>query len=351
MWNRREKKPFCADITPTDIHGTVEMWASMDLLDAKALMAALQEETATIGKYSDASYEVRQSWALGNLARNVLGEARGQAPQLNFYLHLTPEAIWAGDGTPGTGTPSPNTGIRVTGSGIPDGMVLTPDRVRQWFDRPWGGAGPKITFRPVIDLHEHEDSPGYEVPDRIKARVGLRDHRCVFPWCNRKAVRTDCDHTIPWKENGTGGPTCSCNLAPLCRKHHRAKTHADNHVGNAYTWWDYEPMGHEGAFLWRGPKGTMLVRTNDGVYDVSQENLTHGPRLPEQRAVGRTVSDTFAETLHRKDADHRRKEAQRVVKTIQKELPPPPSSPLTQPPPLFPSEDDEPSESLQPPPF
>src|SRR5699024_1549168 len=95
----------------------------------------------------------------------------------------------------------------------------------------------------------------------------LRDGACVFPWCQRAADRSDCDHIIPWRPEARGGPTCTCNLAPLCRFHHRAKTHADNHIGNAYTWWNYESLG-EGKYLWKGPKGSRLLRTNHGVYDL-----------------------------------------------------------------------------------
>ena len=47
-----------------------------------------------------------------------------------------------------------------------------------------------------------------------------RDRECRFPGCARTAARCDQDHTIPWE---AGGPTCPCNLAPLCRRHHRLK--------------------------------------------------------------------------------------------------------------------------------
>jgi len=180
--------------------------------------------------------------------------------------------------------------IRVEGSGVPSGTVLTPATVQAWFTRPRAIPGPKVIFRPVVDLAEHQHVDAYEVPERIQEHVGLRDGGCVFPWCHRKARNTDCDHTIPWKENGTGGPTCSCNLAPLCRRHHRAKTHADNHVGNRYTWWRYESLG-EGKYLWKGPGGSRLLRTNSGVYDVSDEHISNGPRTPDQRLRATTIAD------------------------------------------------------------
>ena len=44
--------------------------------------------------------------------------------------------------------------------------------------------------------------------------------RCVFPHCTQPAARCDCDHSIPY---AAGGTTCSCNTAPVCRRHHLAR--------------------------------------------------------------------------------------------------------------------------------
>jgi hypothetical protein len=50
--------------------------------------------------------------------------------------------------------------------------------------------------------------------------VNARDRHCRFPGCLVTAIRCDTDHTIPHE---AGGPTCPCNMAPLCRRHHRLK--------------------------------------------------------------------------------------------------------------------------------
>lgn len=62
---------------------------------------------------------------------------------------------------------------------------------------------------------------GYAVPDRLARYLAGRHPRCVFPGCALPAHRCDWDHVIPWPD----GPTCACNLVPLCRYHHRLKTH------------------------------------------------------------------------------------------------------------------------------
>ncbi len=42
-----------------------------------------------------------------------------------------------------------------------------------------------------------------------------------MPGCRRRAVTCDLDHTIAWPT----GSTEASNLGPLCRRHHRLKTH------------------------------------------------------------------------------------------------------------------------------
>jgi hypothetical protein len=63
-------------------------------------------------------------------------------------------------------------------------------------------------------------SAGYVPPPRLGHLIRVRQRRCSFRGCRRAAVRCDLDHTVPFE---TGGLTCECNLAPLCRRHHRAK--------------------------------------------------------------------------------------------------------------------------------
>jgi hypothetical protein len=110
--------------------------------------------------------------------------------------------------------------------------VVTTDQIRSWCHT----AG-TVTVKPVIDLSEHVHVAAYEVPERIAERTDLRDVHCVFPYCTRPARRCDKDHIRAY---AVGGTTCTENLAPLCRHHHRLKTHAR---------WSYTPI-EDGTYLW-----------------------------------------------------------------------------------------------------
>ena len=113
--------------------------------------------------------------------------------------------------------------------------------------------------QPVIDLDEHIHVGSYEVPDRLAEQIDLRDATCVFPWCTRTARRCDHDHVVPHSDGGT---TCSCNIAPLCRRHHRLKTHAGG--------WGYTVLD-PGTYLWRSPHGYRFLRDHTGTRDITDD--------------------------------------------------------------------------------
>src|SRR5699024_9597003 len=96
--------------------------------------------------------------------------------------------------------------------------------------------GPQILVRPVIDLDQPRAVDTYTPTERIREQLFLADQRCSFPFCTASAHTGDLDHIHPWhtdpaapggsSDGPDGGATCICQLAPLCRYHHRVKTHA-----------------------------------------------------------------------------------------------------------------------------
>jgi hypothetical protein len=89
--------------------------------------------------------------------------------------------------------------------------------------------------------HAHAEV-GYHPSRKLAHLIRARNGRCTAPGCSRPAARCDLDHTHPWDQ---GGPTCDCNLAPLCRHHHRAK--------QAEGWQLTQP--EPGVLKWRTPAG------------------------------------------------------------------------------------------------
>ena len=68
---------------------------------------------------------------------------------------------------------------------------------------------------------DHERESGhYRPPPSLWHLIQTRNQRCTAPGCRMPAAKCDDDHTVPFEK---GGRTCECNLAPLCRHHHRIK--------------------------------------------------------------------------------------------------------------------------------
>ena len=85
----------------------------------------------------------------------------------------------------------------------------------------------------------------------MRELVILRDQHCIFPRCHLDARDCDLDHPIPYipiAEGGPPGQTHPGNLAPLCRRHHRAKTSRR---------WRY--LATPEGYLWFGPHTTRFL--------------------------------------------------------------------------------------------
>ncbi|QBX54490.1 HNH endonuclease [Nocardioides seonyuensis] len=132
--------------------------------------------------------------------------------------------------------------------------------------KEWVGHS-RVTIVPV--LHVAADDTWtvdrHDPPPRMAETVRLRDETCVFPRCGRHARGCDLDHITPYDTGppDTGPPTESggttaANLAPLCRRHHRAKTSGA---------WTYQRLA-PGTYLWTGPADIATLVTPDDVIDL-----------------------------------------------------------------------------------
>jgi hypothetical protein len=134
------------------------------------------------------------------------------------------------------------------------------DQIKSWCD----DSRTKVTVKPVIDLNTQLTAQGYDIPDRLREQVQLRDRTCVFPRCTRPARGCDVDHVIPYDHDADAegrpqpGPTQTDNLACLCRFHHRLKTHSA---------WRHD-MTAPGVFEWTSPHGHRYRRDHTGTTDL-----------------------------------------------------------------------------------
>lgn len=87
----------------------------------------------------------------------------------------------------------------------------------------------------------------YTVPADLRTWLRIRDETCRFPGCQRRAVRADVDHTVPFREGGHRGATAAENLAHLCPSHHRLK-----HM----TRWSVSQHA-DGRLTWTSPTGRV----------------------------------------------------------------------------------------------
>jgi hypothetical protein len=227
-----------------DVHGTLDLADALDLEDAVARRA---RDLGALGL--DAPLDVRRSIAVGDLARRQLSlDLNAEAPpagpgtkprQVLLHVHLSEAALV------GSGSDLDLARVEETRS------FVSAEQVKTWCANP----DTQVVVKPVIDLADHVHVDAYETPDRLRERQVLLQHTCVFPWCQRRARCADCDHIDP---AARGGPTCDCNIAPLCRRHHRAKTH---------TRWRYDKTD-DTSLVWRSPNGLLFQRDHLGTSPI-----------------------------------------------------------------------------------
>ena len=208
-----EQRHFEVDLHQVSYDGLVHVEGDLDIADALALEEYVAAKAAQLDP--ELPLDVRRARALGMLGEP--GDGTRVRREVTIYAHARP-----GD---------PMVEVENTRT------VITPEQLREWCQT----AGTKVTVRPVLDLDEILATDAHEPTELLKEQVRLRYRECVFPDCHRPSRSCDLDHIIPWPF----GPTATSNLAPLCRGHHRLKTH---------TRWRYEYVPGAG-FVWTDPHG------------------------------------------------------------------------------------------------
>ncbi|MFT4262731.1 MAG: HNH endonuclease signature motif containing protein [Nocardioides sp.] len=248
------------EVTVHSRAATSHIEAVLDTDDARALESVLSEvaEQLLASEGAVDTVAVRRARALGMLARGevTVGDRKAatatvEPPQLRMVVRVTEGDTLA--------TIHSLTGQRL-------GMVSI-DRLQAWAGRS------SVIVKPVLDLTTATTTTattatatatattattatGRFAEGRLREQVIERDRTCVFPHCERPAEACDLDHIEAWPR----GSTTTANLAPLCRHHHRVKTH---------TAWRYHRID-PGIYVWTSPHGLTFLVDRHGTHDPAQ---------------------------------------------------------------------------------
>jgi hypothetical protein len=124
-------------------------------------------------------------------------------------------------------------------------MSVAPTSIEHMFEEE-SGQSPGALAPALADLDSSSMSDAALIDaivdaERLASFAAARDVTCRFPGCRRPAVGCDLDHTRRYPD----GPTCPCDLAALCRHHHRLKHE---------TGWTVSQDAH-GVLTWTSPTG------------------------------------------------------------------------------------------------
>src|SRR5487761_1070299 len=105
-----------------------------------------------------------------------------------------------------------------------------------------------VTAEPIAagECDHRNAEPGYRPSPALQALIRARSKTCSYHGGSPPAVSCDVDHTVPHDQ---GGRTCECNLAPLCRTHHRMKQAEQ---------WQLEQIS-PGVMAWLTPAGRRYI--------------------------------------------------------------------------------------------
>ncbi len=256
-----DRRHVTIDASTINHTGIADLEARADWIDLSAFdqtVSQVAEAIQDLPEYQHESLDVRRSIALGILA----DPARAQAildghttakptrrRELVADLHLTEANVFTHDPVITDADHRAHLQQVILAWVGRHDIALTVRGVRHCGGRDGGCVGCPAEID--CDHHTRHALEDY-VPNKLdRAVVEAANPTCVHPHCRRRARRCDCDHVKAWD---SGGVTCpKCNLAPLCRHHHRLKTHA------GWRYWKLAPD----TYLWIDPHGLMYLRTGE----------------------------------------------------------------------------------------
>ncbi len=230
--------------------GTSHLDVTGDTLDLTKFYDLVCDHAAQLRTLGDTDdLDVRKAKAVGVIAdRQATLDLTTQrsAAKTKLYVHLSLADLLGLDDGAGFGT-------------VEKFGPATTSLIRDWVHKS------RVTIQPVLDMARVDGIVAHDPPAWMRELVVLRDRHCAFPWCQRDARACDLDHITRYDDTGppgSGGPpgqTRPDNLAPLCRRHHRAKT---------IRRWRYT-RNPSGGYQWTGPHHQTYLVTPHGTITIA----------------------------------------------------------------------------------
>lgn len=216
-WSQQHLDIELTGVRPNN--GLVPVHGLLDYPDALALEAQVATGAhELLREFPELDLDTRRAMATGRL---LTGQGTGTSRELVIYAHHTPAEA--------------HDIVTIEGVG-----PTNREQIAEWCRY----AGTRISIRPVVDLDDELATDSYRPTAVQREQAILTTPTCVFAHCTRDARRCDLDHIEPFDQ---GGATSSWNLAPLCRLHHRMKTHGH---------WAYRRLTRT-RFEWTSPSGDI----------------------------------------------------------------------------------------------
>lgn len=113
---------------------------------------------------------------------------------------------------------------------------------------------------------------GYRPSAGLARMITAREPTCRFPGCTVPAALCDLDHAVPWPAPPGTTPE---NLGPLCRRHHRLKTHLGHQLAT-----DLTPDGQPVGWTWTLPSGLTHIDHFQAPLNSADTEPGHPAREP-----------------------------------------------------------------------
>jgi Domain of unknown function (DUF222)/HNH endonuclease len=219
--------------------GASELRAVGDTLDLTRFHDAVNTLAHHLGQGGDDSpFGVRQITAMGMLAagRGATGNEKPSG-KTHLFVHLDTTDL---DDEP------------LTQVGTVERLgPATRAKIISWLRLSGAAVVTPVIRQDRVDAVDTHDPPWW-----MAEQVILRDQTCRFPYCTRDARSCDLDHIVAYHPDGPPGQTRPDNLAPLCRRHHNAKTTRR---------WRYRRLPDD-TYQWHGPWGSTYLVTPHGTH-------------------------------------------------------------------------------------